>query len=137
MPIPLHPLASLKTALAARLRADTDLRALIGDAVHETLPIEARAPFVTFGDARLRETGGVNAPQTEIELELIAMTRERATLDILDLASGVEKALGEPLPLLPGHVLVLLELRDTRTRHDPERAAGRASIRLKAIVEPA
>lgn len=137
MAISLHPIASLMAGIIAHLKADADLQTLIGGAIYEAMPVSAQPPLIALGSADLREIGGVDAPEAEIGLDLVLLTRERGTLDILTLASAVEKALSGPLPMLSGHRLVLLDRRGARIRHDTSRATARAEIRLVAITEPA
>lgn len=136
MPVPAHPILSLKEALRARLLAAPDLSALIGTGVHEAPPRGLAPPYLVLGDANARENGTSDGAGTIIDGSLVAFTRERGTAEALAIVASVEAVLADPLPVLAGYRLVALDLREAETRHDPETSLTRADIRFRAFIEP-
>lgn len=136
MAISPHPIASLTAALRTRLLGEADLAGMIGQAVYPATMRGANPPFVMIGDVSLSDNGAVESEGAVIEIELLIVTRERARLDALTIASAVEAALGDPLPVLAGHRLISLEPLRTSLRHDAAGLATQATIRLRAITEP-
>jgi hypothetical protein len=131
-----HPIASLKAALKARLLADAGVAGIVGRAVYAAVPAGANPPFIAIGDAVMRDNGGTLSEGAVIDLDLLAVARERASLDVLAIASAIEASLGDPLPVLNGHRLISLESSQTLLRHDVAGVATSAAIRLHALTEP-
>lgn len=136
MSVPDHPVASLKVALKAHLLGDADVAPLIGASVFDTPPRGAAPPYLTFGDALMRDGGATGGEASIIEIDLIVFASERGTARALRIAAAIGKALGQPLPALAGHRLVGLEHRQTTTRHDAAASLTRATLRLRAFTEP-
>lgn len=131
-----HAIASLKSVLRAHLLADTDVAGLLGTAIFDAVPRGAKPPYLLMGDAIARENGTVEAEGSVIELDLVVLTAERGSTTALALVATIETALRTPLPALADHHLVALELRQTATRHDASTSFTRASLRLRAFLEP-
>jgi hypothetical protein len=136
MSIPLHPIASLKQGLRAQLLADGDIAARIGTAIFDTPPRGAKPPYLILGDAIGRDDGALEAEAMVVEFDLHAITSERGTALALDLVACIETMLRGPMPLLPDHHPVSLDVRHMAVRHDAATSITRATLRLRAFVEP-
>lgn len=131
-----HPVASLKAALRAHLLADADISGITGTAVFDTPPRGAKPPYILLGDAAMIGNDAVEYQGATIDLDVHAYTAERGTAGALELASALEAALAQPLPMLVDHRLIALEIRQSATRHDVATALSRVTLRLRAITEP-
>ncbi|KAF0227829.1 MAG: hypothetical protein FD175_2535 [Beijerinckiaceae bacterium] len=136
MSIASHPVASLKAMLRAHLLADAAITGITGTAVFETPPRGTKPPYILLGDAVAAENDAVEYQGAIIDLDIVAYAAERGTAGVLALASALEAALAQPLPVLVDHRLVALEIRQSATRHDVAAALSRATLRLRAITEP-
>jgi hypothetical protein len=130
----IHPVHALKAALRTRLIATSALTALVGNAVHDAPPRGAEAPFLLLGDALIRENGTNEAEGVIVDLDLVAVTRERGSAAALAILHAVAGAIGAaPLPVAE-HQLSLILIRETFVRHDETRALTRATARLRAFL---
>lgn len=129
-----HAILALKAALRARLLSTPAVTAIVGQAVHDAPPREANPPYLVLGDAIARDNGAVASEGHVIDLDLIAVTRERGTRGGLDFAHAIETALASA-PIAPeGFQASLVLVRETITRHDPVASLSRVSLRLRAFL---
>ncbi len=131
----IHVLASLKSALRSHVLARPDVAALIGAAFHDMPQKSANPPFLAFGNAVIRDNSSQLGEAALVEIEIIAIARERGTTRALTLLAALEDALAAPLPALAGHRLVALERPEARLQHDAEHNLVRATYRLRAYTE--
>jgi hypothetical protein len=133
---PVHPIRALQEALKRHLLAQPALVSILGQAVHETPARGTKPPFIAFGDAILRDAGSTAREAVTIEFDLVVQAAERSTHSALDILSEVETALRLPMPEPAGHHLVWSDTRQRRGRHDATRNQTRASLTLRAFLEP-
>lgn len=127
-------ITALKAALRSRLLARSAVTAIVGQAVYETQPRDANAPLILFGEAVTRENGTVEAEGHVIDLDIVAMTRERGVQQGLVLADKIQTALEDaPIPLA-GFQLSLLLVREVLTRHERANTLSRVALRLRAFL---
>lgn len=136
MSVALHPVRAVQQALRNHLLAQPAISAIMGQAVYETLVRGVKPPFIAFGDATIRDAGSTDGEAVTIEFDLVAQAAERGRHSALDVLSDVEAALRFPLPTLVDHHLVSIEARQGAVRHDSNRNLTRASLRLRAFLEP-
>lgn len=133
---PVHPVRALQTALRTHLLARPSITTILGQAVYETPAHNTKPPFIAFGDIIIRDAGATDREAVTIELDLVAHAAERNLHSALDIIREAGIALKQPLPALDDHHLVSLEARQGDVRHDSTRNLTRASLRLRAFLEP-
>lgn len=136
MSSPIHAVRALQDALRNHLAARPAISAVLGQAIYETPPRGAKPPFIAFGDAAVRDAGSSGGEAVAIEFDLIVHAAERSTHSALDILSEIETALRLPIPEPTDHHLVSVEARQGAVRHDAARNLTRASLRLRAFLEP-
>lgn len=130
----IHPVHALKAALRARLTGDAAVTALVGQAVHDVPPRGLEPPFLVLGETQMRENGTNEAESVIVELDLVAVTRERGSTQALAILHALQAAIGtSPLPVAD-HQLSLILIRETLVRHDEAKALTRATARLRAFL---
>jgi hypothetical protein len=130
----IHPVHALKAALRTRFSTNSALTALIGTAVHDAPPRGTEPPFLLLGDAQLRENGTSEAEGVIVDLDLVAVTRERGSAEAVAILHAVQAAIATaPLPVAE-HQLSLILIRETFVRHDEAKALTRATARLRAFL---
>lgn len=129
---------ALQAAIHAALAGDEDLVALLGGArVHDRAPRGAAHPFVAFGPASDRRLDGDLPPLREHRLALDIHSTAHGRSEAAGIADRIEAVLvGAALPL-DGHRLVSFSLVDRAFREAPDRRSVVASLRLRAVTEPA
>jgi hypothetical protein len=130
----IHPVHALKAAVRTRLTTNSTLTALIGTAVHDAPPRGAEPPFLILGDSQLRENGTNEAEAVVVDLDLVAVTRERGSAEALAILHGVQAAIVASPLAVAEHQLSLILIRETFVRHDEARALTRATARLRAFL---
>jgi hypothetical protein len=130
----IHPVHALKAAVRTRLTTNSAMTALIGTAVHDAPPRGAEPPFLILGDSQLRENGTNEAEAVVVDLDLVAVTRERGSAEALAILHGVQAAIGASPLAVAEHQLSLILIRETFVRHDEARALTRATARLRAFL---
>jgi hypothetical protein len=130
------PLFALKRAIHARLVGDAPLLALLGGPrVYEEAAKGLAAPYLVFGEARLRDWSTVSDRGHEHALTVDALAADPGALAVLALAERVETLLHDaPLPL-DGHRLVNLTVIGIDLRRDGREPIRRAVTRLRAVTE--
>ncbi len=130
----IHPVHALKAALRARLTTNVGVTNLIGTAVHDAPPRGSEPPFLLLGDAQLRENSTNEAEGVIVDLDLIAVTRERGSAEALAILHAVQAALGASPLVVAEHQPSLIFIRETLTRHDEAKSLTRATARLRAFL---
>ncbi|HRE19780.1 MAG TPA: DUF3168 domain-containing protein [Rhabdaerophilum sp.] len=131
-----HPVRALQEVLRNHLLAQPAIAAILGQAIYENPPRGAKPPFIAFGDATVRDAGSTESEAAVIEFDLLAHAAERRMHSALDMAVEVAAALQLPMAPPVGYHLVSIEIRQGVVRHDPARNLTRASLRLRAFLEP-
>lgn len=133
---PTHPVRALQQALRSHLAAQPAITATLGQAIYETAPRGAKPPFIAFGDANVRDAGSTEGEAVTVEFDVVAHAAEHGTHSALDIVADMEAALRLPMTAPAGHHLVSIEIRQGVVRHDATRNLTRASLRLRAFLEP-
>ncbi len=130
----IHPVHALKAALRTRLTTSSAVTALIGTSVHDAPPRGTEPPFLLLGDAQLRENGTNEAEGVIVDLDLVAVTRERGTAQALAILHAVQAAIATAPLAVAEHQLPVLLIRETLVRHDEAKSLTRATARLRAFL---
>lgn len=132
-----HPILALQAPLVAALRADTELQALLGDAVFDAPPIEREPPYVVVARHDIVPRDGDAAPGHEHRLLLHVWVREPSRKAVL---AVVERVLAVALgSVLDGPELVVTHRRHERTETaiDAKTGGARAAVAIRMYSEPA
>lgn len=127
----------LQQAVYAHLATDAGLRTLIGDTarIYDAVPPGAIFPYLTLGEARVRDWDGVPGGQ-EHDLRLHAFSRHGGRAEIKQIMSAVHDALQDAALFVPTFSLVSLRyiFGDTWRRADNETWQG--TMRYRATTHP-
>ncbi len=127
---------ALRKAIRALLVQDIALTALLGGPkIYDEAPREAVVPYVTFGDAQLRDWSTVSDHGAEQFVVLTFWSSQRGLREALEAAARAAILLDEPSLVLEGHRLISLRLVSQETRRDANGRFARASLRLRAVTE--
>jgi hypothetical protein len=132
-----HPILALQAPLVAALRADTELQALLGDAVFDGPPIEQAPPYLLIARHDVVPRDGDVAPGHEHRLLLHVWVREPSRKAVL---AVVERMLAVALgAVIDGPELVVTHRRHERTETaiDPATGHARAAVAVRMYSEPA
>lgn len=129
--------AALRAAIHDALNADAALVALLGGAkVYDEPPAAARFPYVTLGEARLRNVSGDAAPSEEHQLTLHAWSRQGGHREAHLVAGALLAALDDAALALHGHRLVNLRFAVADVRREADGRTYHALVRFRAVTEP-
>jgi hypothetical protein len=131
-----HPIVSLQAALVAALRTDSELGALIGDAVFDGPPKEAVPPYVAIARHDVLAREGDLAPGSEHRILLhvwAADASRKAALAIVERVVAVALT-----ATLTGGALRVTHRQHERTDTAMDRDTGlaRAAVALRLFTEP-
>jgi hypothetical protein len=87
------------------------------------------------GECHQPETYRTNeAEAVVVDLDLVAVTRERGSAEALAILHAAQVAIGASPLAVAEHRLSLILIRETLVRHDEARALTRATARLRAFL---
>ena len=126
---------ALRKAVRACLGADAALAALVGARIYDGAPRTASMPYVTGGDARLRDWSTASDHGAEHLLTLEVWSAQPGAREALAIADLVSRLLDGAALTLDDHRLIDLRFVSLETRRDGNGRFARASLRLRAITE--
>ncbi|MBX9592493.1 MAG: DUF3168 domain-containing protein [Hyphomonadaceae bacterium] len=124
------------------LTADSTLTALLGGVrVYDDVPQGTPLPYLTLGQMTERDWSTGGEPGTEAgsehSLVLQVWSSARGKKEAHDIIGAVRAALHDRPLALAGHRLVNLRHEVSETRRDPDGESIRATLRFRAVTEPA
>jgi hypothetical protein len=129
---------ALEAAVLARLEADADVKALLGEPprVFDAALARPAHPYLELARHELRPAGGAAAEADEHRLDIAIVSREGGRDELKAALDAVRAALRGTPPAMTGwRCVLLLPLFADVT---PARfGLWRALLRIKAVVEPA
>ncbi len=130
---------ALQAAIYAALQGDTDLTALIGDAVYDApLPGDPMAlpeTYVLLGEERVRDGSTKTSDGSVHDLSITVITRAEGFRQAKAVAAAVCTALEDAdLTLRVGH-LVALRFHSARANRNTSRIPRRIVLRFQAVLE--
>lgn len=132
------PILALRAAIRERLLADADLLARLGGPrVVDRAPRGLPPPFLWLAEADTRDWGSGDVRGHEHRLALVALSREGGPAEALAIAERAATLLDDAELDLAGHRLVLLRVVATELRRGDGADTVRATLRLRALTEPA
>ena len=129
---------ALQAAIVAHLKADTGLKALIGDPprVFDGPSREKAFPYVSYDDAR--ETPLSAAPgHVEHDIRISIHSRYEGRRETKDIATAIVSALNDAPLTLAGRRLVSLRAVYSDVFHRIEDDSHRGLLRFRAVTEAA
>ncbi|NJL50938.1 MAG: DUF3168 domain-containing protein [Blastochloris sp.] len=128
----------LRAAIFAALANDAALAAMLGGAkVYDEPPKTLDFPFVTLGEAEMRDNSTMTEPGEETTLTLNVYSRQGGHREAHAVVGAVMEALVDAELAVPGHHLANLRVATADVRRDADGRTYRGRIRLSAVTEPA
>ena len=126
----------LQAAIAAHLRADADLVALLGGPrIHDGPPRGTEFPFVSIGDGSQSDWSDSDTPGGSVRVMLHVWSRGAGKREAWTILGALMRLLHEAELPLAGHALVLLRAEFAEVRLDPDGLTEHGVLRLGALVE--
>jgi hypothetical protein len=130
--------AALRAAIHDTLAADGALAALLGGAkVYDEPPGNPAFPYVTLGEARIRDFAADAEPAQEHQLTLHGWSRQGGHREAHLIAGALLQALDDVPLALAGHHLVNLRFALADVRRESDGRTYHAVVRFRAVTEPA
>jgi hypothetical protein len=132
------PSWSLQQSVFATLTADAPLTALIGsNRIFDDVPQGAPKPYLTLGQTTVRDWSTGTDDGNEHLITLHVWSDIRGKKQASEIADAVRTALHDQPLTLVGHRLVNLRHEFSEARRDPDGATIHATVRFRAVTEPA
>ena len=129
---------ALQQAIYATLITYPQLLAVLGaPRVYDDTPQPVAFPCVSFGPSTLREASTATEAGDEHLITLHVWSRGRGRKDAQTIAAVLRAALHDQPLALTDHHLVNLRHETTDIRRDPDGETLHATLRLRAVTEPA
>lgn len=125
----------LQAALVARLLADGDLAALVGDRVDDGAPRATAFPSVTFGETGQADWSSDNEPGGDVRLTLHVWSRVVGKRQAWTIIGHLMRLLHDAPLALDNHTLVLVRVNFAEVRLDPDGLTEHGVVRVMALVE--
>lgn len=126
----------LQKAIHAALSGDAALTALVGAGIHDAVPREAAFPYVTIGDAQIRDWSTATESGAEHLLTLHVWSRHEGKREAYAVADAVRAALDGAMLTLESHRLVNLRHQYSELKPDPDGETRHGVLRFRAVTEP-
>ncbi|ALK10123.1 DUF3168 domain-containing protein [Blastochloris viridis] len=128
----------LRAAIFAALSQDAALAAMLGGAkIYDEPPKALDYPFVTLGEAEMRDASTMTEPGEETTLTLNVYSRQGGHREAHAMVGAVMEALVDAPLALAGHHLANLRIATAEVRRDGDGRTYRGRIRIRAVTEPA
>ncbi len=130
------PVLALRTAIRARLLADSGLvTALGGPKIYDEAPANTPTPYVLFADAQHRDWSAQLSKGAEQFVLISVISTSRGLSETLGLAQRLVDLLDEAPLALQGHALIDLRFLALETRREQSGRFARANLRFRATTE--
>lgn len=129
----------LQAAIVAALRADTELVALLGDAdrIQDRVPPGRALPFVAIGRTSAKDWSTDDRTGEEHLVTLRGWSRATSRDEVLAMAERAAAALAGLAGVHGGTRIVSFEPVSSDHGYEPADRAWRATLRFRALTEPA
>jgi hypothetical protein len=131
----LSPVVALRKAMRERLLGDATLSAQIGARVFDVAPREAAAPWIGFGETKLRDWSTSSGRGVECLAELVVVSAEPGSREALEIAEQATRLLDDAALTLAGWRLVRLACVATDARRIEKDRFARVALRFRALIE--
>jgi hypothetical protein len=132
----LSPVVALRKAMRDALLADASLLSALGAArVYDIAPPQAQAPWIAFGDTRLRDWSSASGRGVEILAQIDVVSTQPGQREALELAELVTRRLDDAALPLAGWRLVRLAFVGADARRSDQNRFARVALRFRALIE--
>lgn len=131
----LSPVVALRKAMRERLLAEATLSTQIGARVFDVAPREATAPWIGFGETKLRDWSSSSGRGVECLAELVVVSAEPGSREALEIAEQATRLLDDAALTLSGWRLVRLACVATDARRIDKDRFARVALRFRALIE--
>ena len=129
---------SLQQSIFATLAADSAITTLLGaDRIYDDVPQGSPLPYLTLGQSTVRDWSTGTDDGNEHLLTLHVWSDARGKKQASEIAAAVRTALHDQPLTLVGHRLVNLRHEFSEARRDPDGSTIHATVRFRAVTEPA
>lgn len=130
------PVVALRKAARDHLVADAALvAALGGPRIHDVAPRGAAAPWIAFGETRLRDWSTGDRRGADLTLQLDVVSDQPGSREALTLAEGVVARLDDAALAPDGWRLVRLVFQTLDVKREAEGRLVRAQTKFRALLE--
>ncbi len=127
---------SLQTAIHTALISDTTVTTLLGGQhVYDHVPRGRHTPYVTFGQASIRDWSTGTDDGFEIIFTLHVWSRASGRDEVTRITNAIRTALHDQPLALPDASLINLRHEVAEIRQEPEGDQFHAIVRLRATLE--
>ena len=128
---------TLMTTLQARLGGDATLMGLTGNrAPVDRLLDRTALPLIVWGEMETRDASTASEPGEEHLFSLAVWSDAEGRCVAEEIAARIKFLTHDAALVLPGHALVSLFHRSTRTRREPKSKRFVAEVFFRAVTEP-
>ncbi len=132
----ISPVVALRHAMRERLLADAELVSALGAArIHDVAPRQTAAPWIAFGETRLRDWSTSSGRGVEALLDIDVVSDQPGAREGLQLAEQVTRLLDDAALSPGGWRLVRLALVATDARRSDQGRFARVALRFRALIE--
>lgn len=131
----LSPIVALRQGMRQRLLSDATLSAFLGGRVHDVAPRGAAAPWIAFGETKLRDWSTSSGRGADILLDIDVVSDQPGAREALQLAEQVARLLDDAPLALDEWRLVRLALVATDARRSDQSRFARVALRFRALIE--
>lgn len=125
----------LQYAIVQTLLNDADVRAIIDNRVFDSVPADAKFPYVSIGATSTTTTSYDCFEIDEITIQLDAWSRERGFKEVKELSSAVRHALIKNDLTLENNELISIKHELTREIRDPDGLTSHGIIQFEANIQ--
>lgn len=129
------PTLELQGAVAARLKAQSAMAALVSQRVYDVVPADPVFPYISFGPSDEVTVDAECIEGIEVSLQIDAWSRAPGFPEVRKIADAVRRTIHRHEFNLPDNALVLFEHRVTRMFRDPDGLTSHAAMTFTAFVE--
>lgn len=127
---------ALQQAVHAALVADPDVAASVGARVYDDVPQDAAFPYITLGEASVRDWSTGSDTGAEHRLTLHVWSRAQGRKEIKEISGVVSDALDEAALTVTGTRLVNLRFVSADMLRDADGETYHGILRFRAVTEP-
>lgn len=132
----LSPVTALRKAMRDRLAADPALiAALGGPGIYDVAPPQAQAPWIAFGETRLRDWSSASGRGVEILAQIDVVSTQPGQREALELSELATRLLDDAALTLAGWRLVRLAFVGADAGRGDRSRFARVALRFRALIE--
>lgn len=130
---------ALQSAIYAALSGDTAIRSLLGTPprLYDAVPRGAAFPYAVLGDGKETNFDTATEAGSEHVFPLTVWSRSGGHQEAKSVADAIRFTLNNATLSLDGHALVDLRFLDCTTARDTDGETYSATLRFRAVTEPA